>query len=215
MGEYLSTSTASERGAASTSQDIIYVLELAKGKYYVGRTSSPAQRLVAHLSGNGSTWSKAYPPVSNKYLHTYSCATDFDEDYRVKQMMSEHGINNVRGGSYCTMILLKEQIISLEKELATSNNSCFKCGSKDHYSANCNTVSPGMRQCSICKQLTIYPKAPPYVKVCFGCLKTDTGCIKCGKVCHSISKCVSKRDIRLSCTKCNKIGHLAVKCYVK
>jgi hypothetical protein len=51
--------------------------------------------------------------------------------------MLEHGIDNVRGGSYSNVNLTEQQRDSLTKELRTAQNACFKCGRKGHFAKDC------------------------------------------------------------------------------
>ena len=40
----------------------------------------------------------------------------------------QYGIDNVRGGSYCKMVLEEEVKKLIQKEIYTSENKCFNCG---------------------------------------------------------------------------------------
>ena len=46
--------------------------------------------------------------------------------------MKKYGIKNVRGGSYVTIKLNKNQIIFIKKEIYMADNRCLKCGRKGH-----------------------------------------------------------------------------------
>ena len=74
----------------------IYTLSLEDGKYYVGKTTDPVNRIVQHYQGIGSKWTEMHRPID---LHAHFEGDDFDEDKTVKQMMQKHGIDKVRGGS--------------------------------------------------------------------------------------------------------------------
>jgi len=41
----------------------IYILQLEKGKYYIGKTNNPQFRLETHFNSNGSEWTKIYKPL--------------------------------------------------------------------------------------------------------------------------------------------------------
>jgi len=169
-------------------RDVIYVLKLCDGKYYVGKTNNITRRLSEHIRGEGCEWTKFYPPSGDNPIEVYPCLSPVDEDYRVKLMMVKCGIDNVRGGSYCTPTLRETQIFVLEKEMNTANDVCFKCGKSGHYANKCaNSTSTPI----------------------------STTCHKCGKSGHTEFTCGSIRDIRLNCTKCGRNGHSAVMCYAK
>jgi hypothetical protein len=51
--------------------------------------------------------------------------------------MKLFGIDNVRGGTYCNVVLSKHQIDLLNKELCTTSNTCYRCGRNTHYANNC------------------------------------------------------------------------------
>ena len=94
---------------------LIYVLELENNKYYVGKTHNVEKRFNEHLNGNGSEFTKIYKPM--KIYKVYKVLSEFDEDNYTKKYMKIYGIDNVRGGSYCTKDLNKHQINLLNKEL--------------------------------------------------------------------------------------------------
>jgi hypothetical protein len=121
-------------GTPKTVPDI-YVLELEGGKYYVGKTKNFEKRLKQHEEGDGSSWTKKYPPIDG-WIEKENCA-DFDEDNITKKYMGNYGINNVRGGTYAQITLSNAQITLLEAEINTLNDECFKCGKKGHFAKDC------------------------------------------------------------------------------
>jgi predicted GIY-YIG superfamily endonuclease len=42
----------------------IYILKLKNNKYYVGKSNDPQKRFKEHISGNGSSFTKKYKPIS-------------------------------------------------------------------------------------------------------------------------------------------------------
>ena len=48
----------------------IYILQLEKGKFYVGKTINPSFRLDSHFNSNGSAWTKIYKPIKNDRINT-------------------------------------------------------------------------------------------------------------------------------------------------
>ena len=114
----------------------IYELELQEGKYYVGKTVKPEpnDRILQHFTAGASAWTRRYKPVRVIEKH-FNC-NDFDEDKYTKMLMKEHGIANVRGGTYVTMVLPKTTIKFLEKEFRGADNQCFQCGG-EHFIKYC------------------------------------------------------------------------------
>jgi predicted GIY-YIG superfamily endonuclease len=115
--------------------DYIYVLQLECGKYYVGKTRDVARRFEDHQYGNGSVWTSKYRPICIE--KEIKSTNRFDEDNYVKEYMMKHGIDNVRGGVYSTVILSREQRKLLEKEFLGASNLCFHCGDPNHYIQYC------------------------------------------------------------------------------
>ena len=74
----------------------IYVLRLAEGKFYIGKSGLPENRILDHFSLCGSVWTRKYNPVEVVEIMK---GDNFDEDKITKKYMSTHGIDNVRGGS--------------------------------------------------------------------------------------------------------------------
>ena len=51
--------------------------------------------------------------------------------------MNQYGIDNVRGGSFCQIILSEANIITIKQMLNGMNDNCFKCGSIEHFAKDC------------------------------------------------------------------------------
>lgn len=113
----------------------IYVLKLNNDKYYVGKSNNVEERINQHFNHCGSEWTKLYPPLS--LLFTRPQSSLFDEDNVVKEMMVKYGIDNVRGGSYSTIKLNKEECNVLQKELRSLSDCCLRCGKPGHFINDC------------------------------------------------------------------------------
>ena len=133
MGALESTESSINKDITTTSVSI-YVLELEKGKYYVGRTENMNTRYRQHLDGKGSEWTKTHKPV--KILREYKNSSVYDEDKTVIEFMDKFGIDNVRGGSYSSIMLKDEDIHNIQKHIWSANDKCFNCGG-DHFVKFC------------------------------------------------------------------------------
>ena len=149
----------------------VYVLRLAGGKWYVGRTNKNVdERFEEHLRGDGCGWTKKYPPESLSEIKNN--ADDFDEDKVVKKYMAEYGIDNVRGGSYVTERLGIHQIKFIRREIWMAQGRCLRCGREGHFARKCWAATdvdgkPLKMKCWKCKQhlggpLTLQQHICPY-----------------------------------------------------
>jgi predicted GIY-YIG superfamily endonuclease len=122
----------------------IYFIKLKEGKYYIGKTKNIERRYDEHITGNGSGWTKRYKPIS--LIKTIKSTSYFDEDKYVKEYMAKYGIDNVRGGSYSNIVLDKNSLEVLEKEIRHSKNECMRCGRDTHFINDCyaTTYSNGV-----------------------------------------------------------------------
>ena len=89
----------------------IYILRLEGGRFYVGRAEDVERRIREHMNGDGAAWTTLYRVVAIEEV--FENASLFDEDRYVKEYMDIHGIENVRGGSYCQVNLPPDQVQAL------------------------------------------------------------------------------------------------------
>jgi predicted GIY-YIG superfamily endonuclease len=93
----------------------LYVLRLEENKYYIGITTDIKRRLEEHLKhpSKGSKWTRKYKPIKIiqiKRLGTmYQSEACTYEDYATYMYVKKYGIENVRGGSFCTVKLTYER----------------------------------------------------------------------------------------------------------
>ena len=114
----------------------IYILQLTNNKYYIGKTSSPQTRILNHFQQQGSAWTKKYKPI--RIEKEISNADDFDEDKWTIIYMNIYGIDNVRGGSFCSIQLSESNKQTLEQMITGSSDCCYKCGQIGHFIQDCH-----------------------------------------------------------------------------
>ena len=115
---------------------LVYVLSCEHGKVYVGKSEDLRNRVIAHFTNNGSLWTRVHHPL--KVIAMYPCCDAFDEDKYTKMYMLLHGIDNVRGGSYVSLKLSRETQNFIKQEIVTASDTCFRCGSRDHFASECS-----------------------------------------------------------------------------
>lgn len=103
----------------------IYVLELEQYKYYIGKTKHPKFRLENHFNAEGSEWTKKYKPTN--VLKIIEGCDDFDEDKYTLMYISLYGIDNVRGGSFCSTTINKKTIKIIDNMIAGLNKKDSTC----------------------------------------------------------------------------------------
>lgn len=113
----------------------IYILRLTDQKFYIGRTNNLNSRINSHFNGNGSIWTKKYPPV--KLEKVIEINDNFQEDVWFKKYVDKYGINNVRGSAYSSIILDENEIKCIQKEIRNAKDLCFICGKDDHFISDC------------------------------------------------------------------------------
>ena len=114
----------------------LYILKCKDGKYYVGTTNlDTSKRLMQHMKGNGSAWTKKHKPlwIEKEILN----CDKYDEDKWTKVYMDKYGINNVRGGSYSQIKLPNNTVDLLEREVNHANQKCLFCGKSGHFIKQC------------------------------------------------------------------------------
>ena len=113
----------------------VYVLRLEGGNYYVGKSDNVMNRYQQHLNGSGSAWTRKHKPLALEKVHEN--VSPLQENSITKMLMSNHGIDKVRGGSYCEIELSAFQIETIKKEIWGPKHYCSECGRKGHWFKDC------------------------------------------------------------------------------
>lgn len=162
----------------------IYVLALEKNKYYIGKTIHPQFRLESHFSANGSEWTKKYKPLY--VLELIPDCDNYDEDKYTRIYMDKYGIDNVRGGSFVSVVLPANTIEHLKQMSNGTNDKCFKCGGLGHFAKNCREA----------------------LLACRGCQKEFANVD--AFITHWNPHCHKKLQL---CDRCGRLGHMKNNCY--
>lgn len=154
----------------------LYVLQLADGKYYVGKTKDVKRRIEEHNKGAGSEWTRLHRPV--KVIETRKLKDEHDENNTTKDYMKKYGVDNVRGGSYSQVDLPTAYEKALTAELRGNSDACFKCGAKDHF----------VRDCPVEDEESEEEESEEE--------EEDGACYRCGRTSHYASDCYAYSNVR-------------------
>jgi cellular nucleic acid-binding protein len=182
----------------------IYILQLEKGKFYVGKTINPSFRLDSHFNSNGSAWTKIYKPI--KMIELIPNCDDYDEDKYTRMFMDKYGIDNVRGGSFVSVELEQSTINHLKQMKNGTNDKCFNCGKSGHFAKDCKECKEEIIWCcEYCdKEFIDEKKCEYHEKNCKynnedsesedDC--DDVICFRCGREGHYANSCYASKHIR-------------------
>ena len=180
----------------------IYIRQLEKGKFYVGKTINPSFRLDSHFNSNGSAWTKIYKPI--KMIELIPNCDDYDEDKYTRMYMDKYGIDNVRGGSFVSVELEQSTINHLTQMKNGTTNKCFIYGKSGHFAKDCSECNEEIIWCcEFCdKEFDDEQKASYHVE---NCKFNDDDeeeedeediCFRCGREGHYANSCYASKHIR-------------------
>lgn len=113
----------------------IYFIKCENGKYYVGKSSNLTNRLEEHENRNAAQWTKKHPMIKVKRI-ICNKSNWYEDTYTIKKM-KKHGIDNVRGGSFCQVKLNENERNIIQRMIGTISDTCFTCGQNDHFANRC------------------------------------------------------------------------------
>lgn len=114
----------------------VYILKLKHNKWYIGMTKQkPSERIQNHIDNKGSEWTKKHN-VEDVY-DVVETEDELLENITTIKYMSLYGIQNVRGGAFCSIVLPDEELMVLEKIISSKKNVCYRCGRSSHFIADC------------------------------------------------------------------------------
>ena len=159
-------------------KSVVYVLELADGYFYIGRTKSLNNRLQKHKKGNSVFFVGRHPMVKLEKVFAYEnedCDI-FDEEAIFYRYAKMYGIDKCRGGRYTEIELNAEDTKTIRDILNNSeDNACYLCHQSGHYFKTCPLV-----KCNNCQK---------YGHISRYCKDSTNICRKCGGI-HWACDCV-------------------------
>ena len=176
-----------------------YVLQLQNGKYYIGTSSNIETRVRQHKIGDGSEWTKIFKPV--KVLETGDILDSHTENNITKNYMQKYGIENVRGGSYSQVTLADATFEVLQKEFRGNTNTCFKCGSSEHWARNCHIEEDEEEEIYVTnccgKEFKVLSRALMHERRCTPIQeKAKNCCYRCGRYGHYVDDCYASYHLK-------------------
>lgn len=123
----------------SAVEDDIYILELTQGRVYVGRTSDIHRRLTQHMSGQGSAFTRAFPPTGTLLprLGRVTGSAEAAERDETLRYMFLRGIPLVRGWKYTKVRMAAEEQQEAEANIRELFDLCRRCGDPGHFVTQC------------------------------------------------------------------------------
>lgn len=132
--------TATKRlSGAPAGKEGVYVLELAQGRVYVGHSGDTRRRIQQHMAGQGSAFTKAFPPTG-VVLPRLGCVTGSPEaaerDETLRYMFLR-GIQLVRGWRYVRVDMPDSEVQDAEENIRELFDLCRRCGHPGHFITQC------------------------------------------------------------------------------
>ncbi len=208
----------------------VYVLELEHNKYYVGKTDSPITRLTDHfIEENKTAFTSLHKPIN--IIEIVEGCGKYDEEKYTLLYMEKYGIENVRGGAFCTPTLSRETVEVIRKMIYSANNKCFKCGG-DHFAKDCTFPSTKI-ECKYCNEKFEGEALLEHEKLCritsfLTSLKIKQTSIPSSSLLTSSLSSSSSSSLPSSfpsiqhrydpkdfCERCGRVGHLTDRCYAR
>jgi hypothetical protein len=190
-----------------TSATNIYILRLAGGRFYVGRSQNVQRRYQEHVDGSACAWTSLHHPLALE--RTIESRSPFDEDRTTKELMAIYGIDNVRGGSYVQLELSSDQRRSLQAEIWMAQDRCTRCGRTGHFVSVCQermdvNGNPTEEQdlevyiCEECgEEFESESEVQRHVRSCGGGrTRRSLACSRCGRDSHHKRDCFASTHVR-------------------
>ena len=119
----------------------VYVLELARGRVYVGKSGNVPLRRVKHEQGEGSAFTKAFKPTGvmlPRLGNVEGCGDAAERDETLRYMFMK-GIQNVRGWKYTQVNMTSQEEEEAEDNIRELFDLCRRCGMPGHFRNVCRS----------------------------------------------------------------------------
>jgi hypothetical protein len=161
----------------------LYVLECECDKIYVGTTKNFSSRIIQHGNDLGSEWTKKYKPI--KILKKLDNKNQYDEDTYTLYYMEKYGVDNVRGGTFCQVVLNNETKNLINTMINASSGKCYICAQSGHFAKDCNKKEQ--------KVIIDYKKVE--TKIIITHKINEKKCTRCGRNTHYSDACYAKTHL--------------------
>ena len=120
----------------------VYVLELAQGRVSVGHSQDMRRRIQQHLAGQGSAFTKAFPPtgVLLPRLGRVTGSAEAAERDETLRYMFLRGIQLVRGWRYVRVEMPEREQQDAEENIRELFDLCRRCGHPGHFITQCKAT---------------------------------------------------------------------------
>lgn len=117
----------------------VYVLELALGRVYVGHSADVKRRIQQHMAGQGSAFTRAFPPtgVILPRLGRVTGSAEAAERDETLRYMFLRGISLVRGWRYVRVEMPESEAQDAEENIRELYDLCRRCGHPGHFITQC------------------------------------------------------------------------------
>jgi predicted GIY-YIG superfamily endonuclease len=115
----------------------VYALELAGGKYYVGKSGNVLERIEQHRAGAGASCAEGF----RRRVPTLTPPDDDAEAWERAETlarMRRHGISRVRGWMFTAPELTEAQREAAFAQVCERFDLCRRCGRAGHFAAACH-----------------------------------------------------------------------------
>lgn len=187
----------------------IYILKLIEDKYYVGKTENPEFRINEHFKHCGSVWTTKYKPL--ELVELIPNCDQYDEDKYTIKYMQQYGIDNVRGGTFCQLILEQSEINIINKMFIGSSDKCYRCHQSGHFIKDCKELNTYVIIDDHFATTTDVPVETSDKKGFFEKLSIIASKVLTDLTTDDTNKNTFKTVNK--CTRCKRYGHLRSGCY--